>query len=119
MDGTSDAGTATAAGGRRSGSFESNRRSMTLQQLQHAIKSVMLTDAELHAKLQAGLQGIGSLARETHQLRVNRDETGATCEGEAVPEHDGWAAVCDQGALGWVGWGEAGLLWVRGGVIRC
>ncbi|KAI8474002.1 MAG: kinase-like domain-containing protein [Monoraphidium minutum] len=38
----------------------------------------------MYAKLQAGLQGIGSLARETHELTVNRDVTGATCINQYV-----------------------------------
>jgi hypothetical protein len=148
MDGTSDAGVSSAmtgaAGERDRRSFDS-RRAMSLQQLQKAIKSIMLTDAgarrgargarrgagraarragpptacapglphcpheasglahrgpshlaspsrrspppsppEMYAKLQAGLQGIGSLARETTQLTVNRDVTGATCINQYV-----------------------------------
>jgi hypothetical protein len=83
MDGTSDAGTtSTAAAGARAAL--DSRRNMTLQQLQRAIKSIMLTDGEMYAKLQAGLQGIGSLARETTRLTVNRDLTGATCINQYV-----------------------------------
>lgn len=82
MDGASDVGTSQVGGPSR-GSFES-RRNMSLQQLQKAIKSIMVSDSEMYAKLQAGLQGIGSLARETHQLTVNRDETGATCINQYV-----------------------------------
>jgi hypothetical protein len=77
MDGASDTGNL------RSASFDS-RRNMTLQQLQKAIKDIMLTDGEMYAKLEAGLQGIGSLARETKQLRMNRDVTGATCINQYV-----------------------------------
>ncbi|KAI8467317.1 MAG: hypothetical protein J3K34DRAFT_523847 [Monoraphidium minutum] len=83
MDGASDVGTSQPGGAGGRGSFES-RRNMSLQQLQKAIKSIMLTDGEMYAKLQAGLQGIGSLARETHQLTVNRDVTGATCINQYV-----------------------------------
>jgi hypothetical protein len=38
----------------------------------------------MYAKLQAGLQGIGSLARETQELTVARDVTGATCINQYV-----------------------------------
>ena len=82
MDGASDVG-ASQPGASNRGSFES-RRNMSLQQLQKAIKSIMVSDAEMYAKLQAGLQGIGSLARETPQLTVTRDETGATCINQYV-----------------------------------
>ena len=90
MDGASDAGASstTAAPGephhRSARAGADARRNMSLQQLQKAIKSIMLTDHEMYAKLQAGLQGIGSLARETHQLTVNRDVTGATCINQYV-----------------------------------
>jgi serine/threonine protein kinase len=57
---------------------------MTLIQLQKAIEKVMVTDMEMHAKLQAGLMGIGSLAKETRNLTVNRDVSGATCINQYV-----------------------------------
>lgn len=38
----------------------------------------------MYAKLQAGLQGINSLAKETKRLLVKRDVTGATCINQYV-----------------------------------
>jgi hypothetical protein len=68
----------------RSGSFVDPRRDMTLQQLHAAIGSIMSTDEELYAKLQAGLRGISSLAQETRELVVTRDVTGATTINQYV-----------------------------------
>ena len=71
-------------GGGRHSSEASSRSNMTLIQLQKAIEKVMVTDMEMHAKLQAGLMGIGSLAKETRNLTVNRDVSGATCINQYV-----------------------------------
>jgi hypothetical protein len=57
---------------------------MSLLQLQRAIEKIMVSDGEMYAKLQAGLKGINSLARETDNLRVKRDVTGATCINQYV-----------------------------------
>jgi hypothetical protein len=53
-------------------------------QLQRAIEKIMVSDGEMYAKLQAGLKGIHSLARETDRLTVARDVTGATCINQYV-----------------------------------
>eukprot|EP00878_Enallax_costatus_P030765 GHUV01033553.1.p1 GENE.GHUV01033553.1~~GHUV01033553.1.p1 ORF type:complete len:398 (+),score=129.41 GHUV01033553.1:639-1832(+) len=67
-------------------SFEPHSHSgkMSLLQLQRAIEKIMISDGEMYAKLQAGLKGIHSLARETDRLRVARDVTGATCINQYV-----------------------------------
>jgi hypothetical protein len=57
---------------------------MSLLQLQRAIEKIMVSDGEMYAKLQAGLKGIHSLARETSKLTVARDVTGATCINQYV-----------------------------------
>jgi serine/threonine protein kinase len=62
----------------------SRQPNMTLLQLQKAIEKVMVTDLDMYAKLQAGLKGINSLARQTSQLKVNRDVSGATCINQYV-----------------------------------
>lgn len=56
----------------------------TLSHLQMALESIMLTDKGLYDRLQAGLRGIGSLARETNQLSLMTDETGATVINQYV-----------------------------------
>lgn len=102
MDGDGLGGPASLYGGssiggfaQRSGaSFTGGRRGsvvdpvssgqMSLLQLQRAIEKIMVSDGEMYAKLQAGLKGIHSLARETNRLTVARDVTGATCINQYV-----------------------------------
>lgn len=100
VDGDNAAGAASNFGGssvggfpRRSASMSGNRRGscdpgsagqMSLLQLQRAIEKIMVSDGEMYAKLQAGLKGIHSLARETNRLTVARDVTGATCINQYV-----------------------------------
>jgi hypothetical protein len=100
VDGDNAAGAASTFGGssvggfvRRSASMSGNRRGscdpgsagqMSLLQLQRAIEKIMVSDGEMYAKLQAGLKGIHSLARETNRLTVARDVTGATCINQYV-----------------------------------
>jgi hypothetical protein len=74
----------TAAGRRGSCDPSSSGQQMSLLQLQRAIENIMVSDVEMYAKLQAGLKGIHSLARETNRLTVARDVTGATCINQYV-----------------------------------
>jgi hypothetical protein len=75
----------TAGGGRRASCDPvSSGQQMSLLQLQRAIEKIMVSDGEMYAKLQAGLKGIHSLARETNRLTVARDVTGATCINQYV-----------------------------------
>lgn len=101
IDGDNAAGAASQFGGSSIGGFAprtasmtaANRRGscdpnstgqMSLLQLQRAIEKIMVSDGEMYAKLQAGLKGIHSLARETNRLTVARDVTGATCINQYV-----------------------------------
>ncbi len=100
VDGDTPAVAASTFGGSSVGGFlptagmaSSSRRScdpaassgqMSLLQLQRAIEKIMVSDGEMYAKLQAGLKGIHSLARETSKLTVARDVTGATCINQYV-----------------------------------
>eukprot|EP00879_Flechtneria_rotunda_P011490 GHRR01012003.1.p1 GENE.GHRR01012003.1~~GHRR01012003.1.p1 ORF type:complete len:620 (+),score=143.61 GHRR01012003.1:839-2698(+) len=65
-------------------SLDPNSGNITMIQLQRAIEKVMVSDVEMYEKLQTGLRGIHSLARETDRLRVARDVTGATCINQYV-----------------------------------
>ncbi|KAF8069424.1 GRIK2 [Scenedesmus sp. PABB004] len=75
---------ASTAHGRRHSLEPHTAGKMSLLQLQRAIEKIMVSDGEMYAKLQAGLKGIHSLARETDRLRVARDVTGATCINQYV-----------------------------------
>jgi len=98
-DGDNVAGAASTFGGSSIGGFIQRSQSYTgsrpscdphssgqvsLLQLQRAIEKIMVSDGEMYAKLQAGLKGIHSLARETNRLTVARDVTGATCINQYV-----------------------------------
>lgn len=57
----------------------------SLHQLHKAVEQLMISDPKLYSKLQAGMKGIGSLAKETGHLEVRRDtSTGATCINQYV-----------------------------------
>ena len=73
-----------AGSSRRSCEPTTSSGQMSLLQLQRAIEKIMVSDGEMYAKLQAGLKGIHSLARETSKLTVARDVTGATCINQYV-----------------------------------
>ncbi|WIA30403.1 hypothetical protein OEZ86_000488 [Tetradesmus obliquus] len=90
-DGASTFGGSSVTGGagqhmrsRHSQHLEAHSGKMSLLQLQRAIEKIMVSDGEMYAKLQAGLKGIHSLARETDRLTVARDVTGATCINQYV-----------------------------------
>lgn len=58
--------------------------SISLLQLQAVVDQILVTDSVLYSKLQSGLRGINSLARETTRLEMKHDETGATCINQYV-----------------------------------
>jgi hypothetical protein len=74
----------TGGGIDRRNSMDPHSGKMSLLQLQRAIEKIMVSDGEMYAKLQAGLKGIHSLAKETDKLTVARDVTGATCINQYV-----------------------------------
>ncbi len=58
--------------------------SHSLSVLQKTLEQMMLQDDEVMQKVQSSMRGISSLAKETNNLEVGRDASGATCINQYV-----------------------------------
>lgn len=56
----------------------------SLGSLHSAVEQLMLNDPNVYQRVQASLRGITSLAKETTNLHMHRDATGATCINQYV-----------------------------------
>jgi len=58
--------------------------SQPLAPLHKAMERLMMTDSDMYRKVQSSMQGISSLAKETNNLQLGRDATGATMINQYV-----------------------------------